>query len=152
MLFVFLIHTTVLLTVIAQHNLTPFGNATQSSHITGGKPEYAIKPPISNRFTLDICSHTYVDRVNRPAWWMFQFSYRYAYITDITIYYREDSGSFSAYMSFRMAVKFEDVDFMDIVGTEQDHIDATEDIKLSQIALEVEIQLTQAAAAAENDF
>ncbi|CAC5367515.1 unnamed protein product [Mytilus coruscus] len=43
---------------------------------------------------------------------------------------------------------------MDIVGTEQDLIDATEDIESSQIALEVEeeIQLTQAAAAAENDF
>ncbi|CAC5384607.1 unnamed protein product [Mytilus coruscus] len=50
-----------------------------------------------------------------------------------------------------MAVKFEDVDFMDIVGTEQDLIDATEDIELSQIALEVEeeSQLSQAAAAAK---
>ncbi|VDH90185.1 Hypothetical predicted protein, partial [Mytilus galloprovincialis] len=70
-------------------NLTPYGTASQSSHIDGGNPSNAIKPPISNQFTLGICSHTYVSRTNGPAWWRFMFSYTYAYITDIAIYYRE---------------------------------------------------------------
>ncbi|CAC5412863.1 tatD [Mytilus coruscus] len=53
-----------------------------------------------------------------------------------------------------MAAKFEGVDFMDIVGTEHDLSDATEEIDLSQIDLvvEEEIHLTQAAAATENNF
>ncbi|CAC5388875.1 unnamed protein product [Mytilus coruscus] len=90
MLLVLLIHTTALLTAVAQHNLTRFGTATQSSNIGGGYAVYAIRPPISNDFSLKICSHTYVDHSsNKPAWWMFKFSFGYAYITNITIYYRE---------------------------------------------------------------
>ncbi|XP_071132256.1 uncharacterized protein [Mytilus edulis] len=92
MLLVFLIHTTVMLNAIAQHNLTPFGTATQSTNYRSynGKPEYAIEPPISNKFALSKCSHTDVGRRGAPAdWWMFQFSFGIAFITDITIYYRE---------------------------------------------------------------
>ncbi|CAC5398621.1 unnamed protein product [Mytilus coruscus] len=71
------------------YNLTPFGNATQSSQFRiGGNPQNAINPPISNTFTFDDCSHT--DPKGRPAWWMFQFSFGIAYIADITIYYREN--------------------------------------------------------------
>lgn len=77
-------------------NLTPFGNATQSStYGPYGKPEYAVNPPISNEFNLHrpYCTHTYPYKlnssVNSSAWWMFNFSFKTAYITDITIYYRE---------------------------------------------------------------
>ncbi|VDH96050.1 Hypothetical predicted protein [Mytilus galloprovincialis] len=88
MILLLLSHTAVLLRVSAQHNLTPFGTATQISTYSGGIPQNAIKPPVSNAFSFDICTHTGI--VSRtPAWWMFQFSFGTAYITDITIYYRE---------------------------------------------------------------
>ncbi|XP_063443549.1 multiple epidermal growth factor-like domains protein 10 [Mytilus trossulus] len=88
MLLLLLSHTVVLLRVSAQHNLTPFGTATQISTYSIGFPQNAIKPPVSNAFSFDTCSHTGI--VSRtPAWWMFQFSFEFAYITDITIYYRE---------------------------------------------------------------
>ncbi|XP_052087932.1 multiple epidermal growth factor-like domains protein 10 isoform X2 [Mytilus californianus] len=94
MLLVLLIHTTCQVIVTAQHNLTPFGIATQSSYIGGyiqfGKPEYAIKPPISNEWSFYVCSHTNINRSRTPAdWWMFELSFESAFITDITIYYRE---------------------------------------------------------------
>ncbi|VDI32401.1 Hypothetical predicted protein, partial [Mytilus galloprovincialis] len=89
MLFVLQIQTAVLLIVTAQHNLTSNGTATQSSLFDTGKgePENAIYPPISNHFDVSICSHT--SNTGKEAWWMFQFSFGSAYITDITIYYRE---------------------------------------------------------------
>ncbi|CAC5377410.1 unnamed protein product [Mytilus coruscus] len=85
-----MIHTTFKLTVIAQHNLAPFGTATQSSLVDDvqGKPHFAIQPPISNAFNLAICSHTALS--SKPAWWMFQFSFGSAYITEIKVYYRAD--------------------------------------------------------------
>lgn len=69
-------------------NLTPFGTASQSSRYIRSTPDGAILPPISNRFTLETCSTTNVDGAPK-AWWMFQFSFLSAFITDITIYYRE---------------------------------------------------------------
>ncbi|VDI11983.1 Hypothetical predicted protein [Mytilus galloprovincialis] len=95
MLSVLLIHTAVVLTVTAQQNLTPFGTTTQSSAFdstdeTRGKSANAINPPISNKYSLDDCSSTKLaQRGNLKAWWMFQFSFDTAYITDMTIYYRE---------------------------------------------------------------
>ncbi|VDI36886.1 Hypothetical predicted protein [Mytilus galloprovincialis] len=91
MLLVWLINTTVQLLVTAQINLTPFGTATQSSLYEGnaGDPQNAILPPISNDFSLDTCSHTAIGSDPSADWWMFQFSFGFAYITDITIYYRE---------------------------------------------------------------
>ncbi|CAC5360075.1 unnamed protein product [Mytilus coruscus] len=71
-------------------NLTPFGTASQSSSSILGKgvPENAVNPPISNKFSLDICAQKKLsERDCSPAWWMFQFSFGLAYITDITIYY-----------------------------------------------------------------
>ncbi|CAC5388871.1 Tyrosine-protein phosphatase 2,Tyrosine-protein phosphatase corkscrew,Tyrosine-protein phosphatase non-receptor type 6 [Mytilus coruscus] len=70
-------------------NLTPNGTATQSSlfHVDLGYPENAINPPITNQFTLETCSHTRDE--GAPAWWMFEFSFGSAHITDITIYYRQ---------------------------------------------------------------
>ncbi|XP_076072679.1 uncharacterized protein LOC143044511 isoform X2 [Mytilus galloprovincialis] len=92
MILLLLSHTVVLLRVSAQHNLTPFGTATQISTYSRGIPQNAIKPPVSNAFSFDICTHTGI--VSRaPAWWMFQFSFGIAYITDITIYYREQYAS-----------------------------------------------------------
>ncbi|OPL33916.1 hypothetical protein AM593_04499, partial [Mytilus galloprovincialis] len=88
MLLVLLIHTAIQWTIRAQHNLTPFGTASQSSRYVGSTPEGAILPPISNEFTLKTCSTTNVDGAPK-AWWMFQFSFVSAFITDITIYYRE---------------------------------------------------------------
>ncbi|XP_052071237.1 multiple epidermal growth factor-like domains protein 10 isoform X2 [Mytilus californianus] len=79
---------TVLLSVSAQHNLTPFGKASQSSQYFYGRPVNAINPPISNTFDNDYCSHTNLEKT--AAWWMFQISFGTAYITDITIYYREN--------------------------------------------------------------
>lgn len=72
-------------------NLTPFGTANQSSRFTssGGNPEDAILPPISNIVSFNYCSHTDTGR-NDSAWWMFHFSLGSAYITDVTIYYREE--------------------------------------------------------------
>lgn len=72
------------------YTITPFGTATQSTLIGGssGEPEYAIYPPISNQFSVSICSHTSFSN-SKPAWWMFEFSFGYAYITEIQIYYRE---------------------------------------------------------------
>ncbi|CAC5417490.1 unnamed protein product [Mytilus coruscus] len=87
MFFLLLSHTAVLLRVTAQHNLTPFGTAKQSSTYRSGIPQNAINPPVSNAFSLDICTHTDIGSI-KPAWWMFQFSFGIAYITDITIYYR----------------------------------------------------------------
>ncbi|CAC5381238.1 unnamed protein product [Mytilus coruscus] len=94
MLAVLLTQTTFLLTVTAQHNLTPFGTASQSSLFGSGykgKPTNAVNPPISNHFSLNICAHTNANtHFNYSAWCIFQFSYGSAYITDITIYYREN--------------------------------------------------------------
>ncbi|CAG2199738.1 unnamed protein product [Mytilus edulis] len=94
MLLVWLIQTTVQLLVTAQINLTPFGTATQSSLYEGklGDPQNAILPPITNYFTLDTCSHTAIGSDPSADWWMFQFSFGFAYITDIIIYYRERTG------------------------------------------------------------
>ncbi|XP_063443566.1 uncharacterized protein LOC134724466 [Mytilus trossulus] len=79
--------TTVLLSVAAQHNLTPYGNATQSSsYLTA--PVNAIHPPIANTFSFPYCSLSNIQTT--AAWWMFQFSFGTAYITDIAIYYREN--------------------------------------------------------------
>ncbi|VDI11984.1 Hypothetical predicted protein [Mytilus galloprovincialis] len=96
MLSVFLIHTAVMLTITAQHNLTPFGTASQSSpydfsDISKGKPENAVNSPVSNQFTLTTCSSTKLsDRNIDAAWWMFNFSFNTAYISNVTIYYREN--------------------------------------------------------------
>ncbi|XP_052080383.1 uncharacterized protein LOC127718405 isoform X2 [Mytilus californianus] len=96
MLSVLLIHTTVMLTATAQQNLTPFGTASQSSSYDSndpskGKPENAVNPPISNKYSLDNCSNTKQSYTGiSEAWWMFEFSFNTAYITDITIYYREN--------------------------------------------------------------
>ncbi|XP_063399474.1 uncharacterized protein LOC134684090 [Mytilus trossulus] len=68
-------------------NLARFGQATQSSMALGCSAQCAIDPPISNKWGQHICTHTIVG--NKPAWWMFQFSFELVYITDITIYYRE---------------------------------------------------------------
>lgn len=85
-----------------KENLTPFGFATQSSSLTNmtndtvdGKPDNAIIPPISNQFSLDNCSSTgrALNGTN-TAWWMFKYSLGTAYITDITIYYRENCKYF----------------------------------------------------------
>ncbi|XP_071129446.1 uncharacterized protein [Mytilus edulis] len=88
MLLVILIHTTYQLTVTAQHNLTPYGTASQSSNHETSLPQNAIKPPISNTFSISSCAHTAV--IPGPAWWMFHFSSGYAYITNIKLYYREN--------------------------------------------------------------
>ncbi|XP_071132277.1 uncharacterized protein [Mytilus edulis] len=92
MIFGLIIQTFVMLTVTAQHNLTPTGTSTQSSSYRSGyKPQYAINPPMSNRFSRHICSHTYPPGWGTtPAWWMFELSFESAYITDIIIYYRKD--------------------------------------------------------------
>ncbi|XP_063445964.1 uncharacterized protein LOC134725751 [Mytilus trossulus] len=96
MLSVLLIHTAVILVVSAQQNLTPFGNASQSSSYnmndpSRGKAENAVNPPISNEYSLDKCSSTKLSLYGmRSAWWMFEYSFDTAYITDITIYYREN--------------------------------------------------------------
>ncbi|XP_071160326.1 uncharacterized protein [Mytilus edulis] len=96
MLSVLLIHTTVVLTVTAQQNLTPFGMASQSSAFdlndrSKGKPENAVNPPISDQYSLDHCSNTKLSPINiNEAWWMFTFPSNATYITDITIYYREN--------------------------------------------------------------
>ncbi|CAG2255732.1 unnamed protein product [Mytilus edulis] len=82
-----LLESIVLLSVSAQHNLTPFGKATQSSsYLTA--PVNAINPPIANTFSFPYCSLSQTETT--AAWWMFQFSFGTAYITDITIYYREN--------------------------------------------------------------
>ncbi|XP_071129303.1 uncharacterized protein [Mytilus edulis] len=91
MLLLLLIYTTVQWTVRAEHNLTPFGTATQSSRFIRSTPEGALLPPISNKFTLETCSTTNVDGASF-AWWMFEISFNSAFITNITIYYREGSG------------------------------------------------------------
>ncbi|VDH91210.1 Hypothetical predicted protein [Mytilus galloprovincialis] len=95
MLFVLLIHTTVLLTITAQKNLTSSGQASQTGTLNANTNAInAIKPPISNTFQTGstiYCTHTfgYDDPNPLPAWWMFEFSFESAYITDIQIYYRE---------------------------------------------------------------
>lgn len=75
-------------------NLTPNGTATQSTSYDStdsGKPENAVNPPISNEYSLDNCSSTkFATSGIGKAWWMFEFSFGTAYITDITIYYRKD--------------------------------------------------------------
>lgn len=86
---VFILHFCFLFT----ENLTPFGNATQSSTFSANsKAEYAVNQPISNKFDLNgpYCSHTKTYPSNSNAWWMFNFSFKTAYITDITIYYRKE--------------------------------------------------------------
>ncbi|XP_071181860.1 neurogenic locus notch homolog protein 2-like [Mytilus edulis] len=89
-MFVLLFHATALLIVTAQKNLTPFGQATQSSKYHASEAEHAIYPPVSNEWGPDQCSHTAVSRTNvSEAWWMFKFSFEIAYVTEIQIYYRE---------------------------------------------------------------
>lgn len=70
-------------------NLTPYGTATQSSWLDGGHghARFAIQPPISNAFSMTICTHT-ATLSDQPAWWMFQFSFGSAFITEIQLYYR----------------------------------------------------------------
>ncbi|CAG2200935.1 unnamed protein product [Mytilus edulis] len=87
-----LIHTAVvMLTVTAQHNLTPYGNATHGPLFgSNGQPDNAVKPPISNKYNLSICSKSWSYTTSASAWWMFELSIDTAYITDITIYYREN--------------------------------------------------------------
>ncbi|XP_052080748.1 plexin-B2-like isoform X2 [Mytilus californianus] len=95
MLLVLIVHTTGVLTVTAQMNLAPNGTATQSSNNDAikGKPENAVNPPISNEYSLDKCSHTKEAQSGiNEAWWMFEFSFGTAYITEVTIYYRENSA------------------------------------------------------------
>ncbi|XP_076115433.1 uncharacterized protein LOC143083098 [Mytilus galloprovincialis] len=95
MVFVLLImiHTTLKLIVIAQHNLTPYGTATQSSWLDGGHghARFAIQPTISNAFSMTICTHT-ATLSDQPAWWMFQFSFGSAFITEIQLYYRHGAA------------------------------------------------------------
>ncbi|VDI84210.1 Hypothetical predicted protein [Mytilus galloprovincialis] len=89
-MFVLLFHATALLIVTAQKNLTPFGQATQSSKYHASEAEHAINPPVSNEWGPDKCSHTAGSRTNvSAAWWMFKFSFEMAYVTEILIYYRE---------------------------------------------------------------
>ncbi|CAC5377409.1 PLXND [Mytilus coruscus] len=74
-------------------NLTPNGTATQSSDDDPikGKAENAVNPPISNAYSLSYCSNTKnADGGITEAWWMFEFSFGKAFITDIKIYYREN--------------------------------------------------------------
>ncbi|XP_071159959.1 plexin-B2-like isoform X2 [Mytilus edulis] len=106
MLLVLIIHTIVLLIVAAQRDLgehDKHGVATQSSLSKQwpGKAENAIKSPISNNFEVQTCTHTYP--TPEPAWWMFAFSFGFAYITDIKIYYRENyavrMNGFKLYLS-----------------------------------------------------
>ncbi|CAG2213411.1 unnamed protein product [Mytilus edulis] len=68
-------------------NLTAFGLASQSS-TNIGLAENAIEPPISNEFDFDKCTHTHLGTT--AEWWMFQFSFKSAFVTDIDIYYREN--------------------------------------------------------------
>lgn len=70
-------------------NLTPFGKAIQSSRYAQNifGPQTAIDPPISNEWGYDKCTHT--NPALTSAWWMFNISYKSAFITDIKIYYRE---------------------------------------------------------------
>ncbi|XP_063418249.1 plexin-B2-like [Mytilus trossulus] len=101
-LLVLIIQTTVLLIVAAQKDLGNYGIATQiSTYYEGGQPENAVKPPISNSFSLKNCSHTNI--ISEYAWWMFEFSFGTAFITDITIYYRENHADrmhgFELYLS-----------------------------------------------------
>ncbi|XP_071129197.1 receptor-type tyrosine-protein phosphatase alpha-like [Mytilus edulis] len=76
------------MTVSAQNNLTPFGEATQSSIFETAGPQNAINPPISNEWGYTRCTHTSPSL--NPSWWMFNISYGSAFITDIKIYYRQD--------------------------------------------------------------
>ncbi|XP_063398426.1 uncharacterized protein LOC134683184 [Mytilus trossulus] len=89
MLFTILFHLTAVLTVTAQKNLTPFGEATLSSSAHNTKPENAINPPISNTWSETYCTHTDYGQIT--AWWMFNFSFGSAFITDVKIYYRGSS-------------------------------------------------------------
>ncbi|XP_052087518.1 receptor-type tyrosine-protein phosphatase T-like [Mytilus californianus] len=89
MLLVLLIHTTMLLTVSAQKNLAPLGKATQSSQSGIAGPYNAIHSPVSNKWSDRYCTHTNTD-FKSPAWWMFNSSFESTFITDVTIYYREN--------------------------------------------------------------
>ncbi|XP_076111595.1 uncharacterized protein LOC143079627 [Mytilus galloprovincialis] len=86
MLCTILIHVSTVLTVTAQKNLTPFGKATLSSSAYNTKPENAINPPISNTWSEKYCTHTGNGQIT--AWWMFNFSFGSAFITDVSIHYR----------------------------------------------------------------
>lgn len=68
-------------------NLTQVGHASLSSN-GGGPAINAIEPPISNKFGLGICTHTFLGKPD--AWWMFEFNKETVFITDVIIYYRED--------------------------------------------------------------
>ncbi|CAG2234282.1 unnamed protein product [Mytilus edulis] len=89
MLFELLVQAAVQLTIRAQHNLTSYGNASQSTLFGGSNPQAATLPPITNDYTVGSCSTTNTDGAS-IAWWGFQFSFEFAFITDITIYYRKD--------------------------------------------------------------
>ncbi|CAC5376555.1 Tyrosine-protein phosphatase non-receptor type 5,Tyrosine-protein phosphatase non-receptor type 20,Receptor-type tyrosine-protein phosphatase R,Receptor-type tyrosine-protein phosphatase eta,Tyrosine-protein phosphatase non-receptor type 7,Receptor-type tyrosine-protein phosphatase O,Receptor-type tyrosine-protein phosphatase beta [Mytilus coruscus] len=90
MLYELFIYVAVVKTVSAQRNLTPFGEATQSSIYDIAGPQNAINPPISNKWGYTRCTHTQPDM--SPSWWMFNISYGSAFITDIKIYYRNQFG------------------------------------------------------------
>lgn len=80
------------LLLILQLTYTPFGTASQSSIYGSGLgiPQNAINPPISNDWSFEKCStHTHDLVPIERAWWMFNISFGSAYITDVTIYYRE---------------------------------------------------------------
>ncbi|VDI68389.1 Hypothetical predicted protein [Mytilus galloprovincialis] len=76
-------------------NLTPRGQASQTGTLrVNSNAISAIQPPISNTFQNGdniYCTHTtgYYVPNPKPAWWMFEFCFESAYITDIQIYYRE---------------------------------------------------------------
>ncbi|XP_063398995.1 platelet endothelial aggregation receptor 1-like [Mytilus trossulus] len=99
MLFVLIIHATILLTITAQKNLTPEGKASQTGTLrVNSNAINAIQPPISNRFqegNTIYCTHTfgYDDDNPLPAWWMFEFDFELAYITEIQICYRNGQAS-----------------------------------------------------------
>lgn len=90
----FRLNTKLLIFIV---NLTPFGQASQSSTLDPAKTTaiQAIQPPISSAWITEgiiRCTHTtgYQLANPKPAWWMFAFSnFESAYITNIQIFYRE---------------------------------------------------------------
>ncbi|XP_052105329.1 uncharacterized protein LOC127738204 [Mytilus californianus] len=89
---VVILTTSAVLTVTAQENLMLNGTARQSStQRSDWGAGRAIDPPVSNDF-LSGCTHTKARRNIKTAWWMFTFSFGLAYVTDITIYYRQDTA------------------------------------------------------------
>ncbi|XP_063398050.1 uncharacterized protein LOC134682973 [Mytilus trossulus] len=90
MLFVLLVQAAVQLTIRAQGNLTSYGKASQSTLFGGSNPQGAILPPITNNYTVASCSTTNTAGAPKNAWWRFQFSFEFTFITEITIYYRKN--------------------------------------------------------------